>query len=630
MFIVEVSPLLKAANLESLTYYSGIEYEPGSLVKIPVRNQETTGLILSCKPVSAARAAVRAATFSLRRLPEQEDAKRLSPLLVRTAMALMDEVPASFGSILFSLLPPPIRNGDIPYPDSPLHDKVGRSSEVTVLSGLKEERYAAYKSQVREAFAHRGSVLFVAPTAHLASEVAESLSGGIKDRVVLLSPSLTAKGLARAIESFLDLSTAKLIIATPGYAFLDRHDITRVIVEGAGSPYYRGRERPYLDYKRAVIKMAALGARDVILGDLLHQAEDEERRRAETYETKGEAQNRVLFKSAIRFLNAKDKPDGDKPFEIFSPDLRATIGRVLSDRRNVFIYAARRGLAPVVACADCGHIFRDPHSGTPYSLFRTFKNGEEKRWFLSSISGRRVKASDNCPVCGSWRLRERGIGIQYIEDDLRRLFPDNEVLVFDHESAATERKANSIISRFKEGRGAVLLGTSMALPYLPPNISLGVVPSLDAARAVPTWRVEEQCFSLLLRLREAVEDELIVQTRSEPDDLFEYVKGGQTSQFYTDELKLREELSYPPFARFVHLTMKGKEEMVKQEEAMASALISDHPFAFYSSPDSTPENTTRYGLLRVPRAKWPDPGLMDRLRLLPPAVKVEIDPDRLV
>src|SRR5690606_6809210 len=149
-------------------------------------------------------------------------------------------------------------------------------------------------------------------------------------------------------------------------------------------------------------------------------------------------------------------------------------------------------------------------------------------------------------------------------------------------------------------------------------------------RSVPTWRVDEDCFALLLALREKTEEELLIQSRNEPDELISYLKAGHISHFFNDELALRSELRYPRFSRLIHITLKGKEEAVKELEAEISPLLEKYDFIFYSSPDSTPLNTTRYALSRVPSNEWPKPELMEVLRSLPPSVKVEIDPDRLV
>lgn len=630
MFVIEIAPLMKGGGLDRLSYYSTTDFKVGALVKILVRKSEANGVVLSSNPVSMAKTAIRAATFSLRKLPEQGEIRELSPHLLKTAAALYKEVPAGFGNILFALLPSEIRDGEVDYPVGPESKAMSASRGVSLLYDTEEERWRAYKSKVRQAFAHRGSLLFVVPTAAAAHKAAEKLITGIEDRSLVLTGRQTKKSLKKAYEAFSDLSSSKLIIVTPSHAFLDRHDITDVIIENARSGHYRGRTRPYLDFKRALILHAENSNRSVILGDLVHATEDEYLRRQEIYDTDGELQNRIAFTSAFRVVVGKDKPTADAPFEILSQALKKSIKRALGGKQNIFLYAARRGLAPVVACGDCGHIFRDPESGTPYSLFRTVKDGEEKRWFLSSTSGRRIKAAANCPECGSWRLRERGIGIQNVLDELKNSFPEDKIVLFDHETATTENKAQTLIADFEEAKGAILLGTSMVLPYISKSVAVSAVTSLEAVRSIPTWRTDEECFALLMRLRELTEEELIVQTRFEPDDLIDMVKSGQMVNFYNEELHLRQSLSYPPHSKLIHLTLSGPAVAIRPIEATIADTLADFTVHFYSSPDSTDARTIRYGLARVSRESWPAPELMDVLRSLPPQVRVEIDPNRIV
>lgn len=630
MFVIEIAPLMKGGGLDRLSYYSSTEFPVGALVKVPVRNQEVSGVVLSSSPVSLTKTALRAATFSLRKLPPQGQTRQLSPYLLETANALYKEVPSGFGSILFSLLPTEIREGDIDYPVGPESKIQKLQGGVSLLYDIEEERWRSYKSKVREAFAHRGSVLFVAPTVAVAHKAAEKLITGIEDRSIVLTGRQTMKARRKAYEAFADLSSSKLIIVTPSHAFLDRHDITDVIVENARSGHYRARTRPYLDYKRAIMLHARSANRSVLLGDLIHSTEDEYWRRQEVYDTKGELQNRVAFNSAFRVVVSKDKPTADTPFQLFSPALLKSIKRSLGNKENVFLYAARRGLAPVVVCGDCGHIFRDPDSGTPYSLFRTNKDGVEKRWFLSSTSGRRVKASETCTICGSWRLRERGIGIQQVQDELKTNFPEVQVFVFDHDTASTESKANSIMADFEDTKGSILLGTSMALPFISKPVSLAAVTSLEAVRAIPTWRADEETFALLMRLRELATDEVIVQTRFDPDAVIDLVKSGQLVNFYNEELHLRQNLNYPPYAKMIHLTLVGPAETLRPIELVISEALQEFKPHFYSAPSSTDESTTRFGLIRVANENWPNEKLVEILRQLPPSIRIEVDPNRIV
>jgi primosomal protein N' (replication factor Y) len=296
----------------------------------------------------------------------------------------------------------------------------------------------------------------------------------------------------------------------------------------------------------------------------------------------------------------------------------------------VFLYAARRGLAPLIACYDCGHIFRCPDSGAPYSLLRTYKDGEEQRWFYSSTSGKRVRAADVCPQCGSWRLREHGVGIQQAYDDMRERFPKAELFLFDHTTANTHKKAQKIADAFFASKRAILLGTTMALPYLSRTIDTTGIISYEAMRAIPTWRADETVLSLLLYLREHTQRDVVVQTRSEPDELLEHARRGLIDQFYDGEIALRQALSYPPYSVFILLTFVGTKAHVEKIESELTRALSAWTPTFYSAPLSQPEKTVRYGLIRLSAREYPQKELLDALRLLPPYIRIEVNPDRIV
>lgn len=639
MFIIEVVPFLKGGKVESLTYYSSEPYEIGSVVTIPVRKKEARAMVVKQEPVSAAKTAVRAATFSLRKLPAQTKRTDLPPLLLETAKQLMKEVPASLSAILFALLPKEVREGQVELNTN--LPCLGEQSQpkVSVLQADESERLRAYRSQVREAFAHRGSVLLVVPTAAHIDKVKDFLARGIDDRVITLTGNMSENRLKKAYHELADLSHAKLIITTPARAFVDRPDITHIIIDRSRSQDYKARTRPYIDWRDALLKLGKISGRDVILGDLLPRTEDEFRRQTDRYQTLGEHPKRLNFPGRTQIVRQRDRAKPTEPFKLISNDLKREIEFSLRKKGPVFIYSARRGLAPVVACGDCGHIFRCPHSGSPYSLLRIKKppatyTGEtepqEERWFMSSVSGRRVRAADVCPDCGSWRLRERGIGIQQVEDELREALPDCKLFVFDHTTVTTARQARTLAGKFYEAKGAIMLGTTMALPYLDRPVALSAVVSTDAARSIPSWRADEEFFSLLLHLREISSDMVLVQTRTESDDILKYFKTGQVEQFYKDELALRETLSYPPFSKLIHLTIAGKPAALKPLENEIKEWLKDYQPKFYSAPHSTPKETVRYGLIRVTEANWPNDELIKKLRSLPPMVRVEVNPARIV
>jgi primosomal protein N' (replication factor Y) len=469
------------------------------------------------------------------------------------------------------------------------------------------------------------------PTNVEIEEVYRKLSHGIADRVVVLSSAQTKKNQTAALALLADDSTARLIIATPAFAYFERADLVSIIIEQSASSHYVMRTRPYLDHRDALMLFAKVAKRSIILGDTVVRTEDEAKRRSEEYLTFGEEVKRIPLDAPLTIITQKDKPQLETPFQLFSPTLINTVTRTLEGRGHVFFYAARRGLAPVVACIDCTYIFRCPDSNTPYSLIRTEKNGVEERWFVSSTSGARVRAADVCPQCGSWRLRERGIGIQQVYDEWKKKVPDTDVIVIDHILAPTAPKARKIIDEFYAKKSGILIGTQVALPYLNRGVDLSAIISLDATRATPTWRADESLFRLLMRLRECTAKEVLVQTRIETDPLLTYASRGAVERFFDDEISLRRLLKYPPFYTFILLTWSGTHDSVIQSEKIVTDILDSPIVQYYPNPHSTPTHSHRHALIRIDSTDQATfETMIQKVRRVPPFVKVEINPERIV
>jgi primosomal protein N' len=622
---------MRATVVETLTYFSPQKYPIGAIVTVPVRGKSYGAIVTEVTPVSSAKTALKLAHFSLRKLPDQgESVVTLPRTLLETAGVLAARYPATLGSILYHLLPPEVRCGESLYPASGMH-RHSEDSTPAVLTARSDERLLEYKSHVRSVFAHRGSVLLVAPTAVDAQRIGTALLHGIAERVVILTSLGGKREQDKAYRAVTDTSHLKLIVTTPSHAYIERADLLSIIVEGAASPHYKTRTRPYLDHRDALRAYARAGGRSIILGDSAPRTEEEVYRRVEQYQTVGEGGKRLVFPATLSVIKHRDKPTPEVPFALFSPELIKNLNTALEARNHIFICGARRGLAPVVACQDCGYIFRCPDSSTPYSLLRTYRDQKENRWFVSSTSGKRVPAADVCMACGSWRLRERGVGIQQVYDDIKNTLPDAPLFLFDTTTATSPRTAQKIIDRFYEGRGGILVGTTMALPYLAQSgVALSVIVSFDATRSIPSWRADEWVFQFLLHLREITRREVYVQTRTSDDTLLTYASRGALERFYDEEIRLRQELSYPPFATLILLSWQGRTTTIKNVDILISSAVAPHMPQYYNDPFSTSEKTTRHALLRLALADASDPSLLARLRALPPYIKIEIDPDRIV
>jgi primosomal protein N' len=225
-------------------------------------------------------------------------------------------------------------------------------------------------------------------------------------------------------------------------------------------------------------------------------------------------------------------------------------------------------------------------------------------------------------------LRERGIGVQHAYDEWRAIAPEHPTILLDDTTARTPKQARLRIEEFFSHDAAVLVGTSYALTYLNQPVTSSVVVSYDATRTIPSWRADEVTFRLLLRLREQSDRDVLVQTRSAPDSILEHASSGSLEHFYNDELQLREQLHYPPFRTLILLTWIHTEQTAQLESRLETELSTLSP-RFYPNPHNTGVQELRHCLLKSVAGKAHEQ-VLAVLRQLPPYVKIEINPDRIV
>lgn len=625
MYVVEVIPMRRGIHRRAFSYFSKEAIQRGAIVSIPVRSKTIQGVVTSCREVSATKAALRSATFSLRRLPPQPEAVTLPPHLFDTIDALSEYYAAQPGALLFALLPNELRDGRIPltaaHTTAPMQQYA-----YEVLQAPRESRVLAYQSIIRESFAQHKSVVLVVPTIEDASALRAQLERGIAEHVVMLHSGVGIRSLKAAYQRMHEREHAMLCITTPQYAFYTRGDVGTILVERSRASSYRSSARPYLDFRYALARYARIMGRRFITADTLPRSEDEHLLRTQDAIPHEEHPKRITLPGTLKTIRMHTRAESDAPFTLFSDLTLSAIERTRRAGGRTFLFSARRGLAPVVACADCATIVRCPRSGSPLALHRIMRGGVEERWLISSVSGFRRRADDTCAVCGSWRLREHGVGIQHAYDELVTYIPADDVILLDRQSASTHAKAQALRDAFYARRGTLLLGTALALPYLSREVDLSVVTSMESLRAIPSWRGHEEAFGILLALREKTLGYVFAQTRVDDDDLIVHAQRGTTAAFYTEELAAREQYGYPPYRVFIHLAWRpGGSGHIDE---LVAERFAPYDVSIYPAPGA--EDTLHYALMRVPTAAWPDDTLVDLLRELPPSIRVMINPDRIL
>ena len=70
------------------------------------------------------------------------------------------------------------------------------------------------------------------------------------------------------------------------------------------------------------------------------------------------------------------------------------------------------------------------------------------------------KKSDECVSCGH-KLKPVGFGTQKVEQELKELFPEIEIIRMDTDTTAQKAAHENLLGKFKDNNIPILLGTQM-------------------------------------------------------------------------------------------------------------------------------------------------------------------------
>lgn len=613
-YLVEVSPISSSSATRSLSYFSATKLPLGTLVKVPLRKGYSLAVVLSSRDVRTVKSEIRRAGFLLKKIKKSDILEACLPLETFEAMLECAHYYAlSLGNLLSALLPkalttePELFFSTLQSKKKPhVHQK-----ETLLLQMENEERFGQYRALVRQSFAHGSSVLFVVPT-HLDIErVEKELSKGISDFVYTFSLNMKSDVLKNTWLKALNEKHPVLFITTPAGLFFHRGDCDTIIVERENSRAYRTFTRPFLNLKTLIESLSKHSHKQLVFGDSVLSLETLWKERSGDYGENSLIRWR-LPSAPTSLIDASTKQNEKGHFEILSNEVKAMIEKAIEEKERVFLFGARKGLAPTTVCGDCGFVLPCLNCGAPVVLHQR----ENATVYICHACRQRRDSTTTCGYCGSWKLVPLGIGTEQIVKEVRHLFPHTHVEILDKDYATTDKQAQAIAKSFLD-KGGILVGTELAFFHLE-SVPYSALVSVDSLFSVPDFGINERIFYLVSRLRELSKKEILIQSRNIGKQVLSWATQGNIIDFYQNEIAEREMLLYPPFSIFVKITMdkhQGTGEMTKLKERLATW-----------KPDVLKDSL----ILRVPRTNWPETELVSLLSLLGPQFNIKIDPESIL
>lgn len=629
MKIINVIPIARGIPADTLSYFSASDIAPGSIVSVPLRKRIVNAIAVSSEDAGEKKAELRASGFGLKKIGAVKSPGFLSAGFMAACAETADYFAGSAGAIIHAFTPSPVfeQPQKFKIPERGIA-VTGLVHEKFALQAPDDERFAYYRSLIREEFARGRSVFFCLPTLEDIRSASETLMKGIEQYAYAFHGGLTKKQFADLWNRLADEPHPVFIVATASFLCLPRTDIGTIVVEKEGSRAYKSQSRPYPDARFFAESFAKHSGARIVFADILLRAETLWRHESVEIIESMPLKFRSVTTATQELVDMrKYKPDEEAKFRIISDELARMAIMNKENSERMFVYASRKGLAPSTVCADCGTVVTCRQCSAPIVLHKS----SSKNIFICHHCGEKRSAEETCGKCGGWRLNMLGIGIERVEEELRKAAPGVEVIRFDKDSVTTRKQAVALMEKFYATPGAVLVGTEIALMYCADKFENAAIASIDSLFSLPEFRIRERVMHIILRIRSLVEKRFMIQTRNAEEKTLDYAIRGNIIDFYRAEIAERKQFQYPPFNTFIKVSLSGEKAAVKKRFAEIEPMFPEYEHVIFPAFIHTVKGRyTENMLIKIPAGDWPNAKLIAKLRSLPPHFAVKVDPESIL
>ena len=561
MHILTIIPIARGIPFDTLSYYAIADTASGTIVTIPFGRQTISGIVVESVSLADAKTFVKQANFALKKI---KSATGTIPILSASAKALKETSQLTLipiGAIAGNVIPQTLLEysaatqapasittskpqSDISETEMPTLAGTEEPAE-SVVYGMHADRLDQYKRQIRSCFAEKNSVLFIAPTIRSLHQWHDELQRGIGKHTVMLHSKITKKELKAAYTTIKNSEYPLIIFATPAFCIAPRADLGCIIAEDESSSLYKTSDRFALDTRVFIRQFAMHAQLALIWGDIIPRFETLSRLDAEQLP-------RTLLPEQCTVVPIEHYRS------VLPKEVRETLVHAFKHGKRVYIHSARKGIAPLSRCADCGTVVACPNCELPMVLrakITRTADGSKERTFLCTHCATTLPTTHTCTNCLSWNITPVPIGTESLRDAVRALLGESATIItIDDDMTPDAAKAQQLIDSIDKQKSAVIIGTIKVLPFLK-DMHYSLFPFIDRLLSVPSLYTTEQVLRLIMQCSEHSSDGVVLFTQRPEFPFLSQLATYKINAIVQDELTVRRELGYPPFGALVKITI---------------------------------------------------------------------------
>jgi primosomal protein N' (replication factor Y) len=441
-----------------------------------------------------------------------------------------------------------------------------KASKSYYLFGPSERRDAVYFYLIKRALAKKKRVLYLLPEIAATRSMVERFQKRFGENAALLHSRMSVRGREEEW-SRIQSGRVDLVVGTRSAILSPVEDLGLVILDEEQDESYFQRENPSYDARRGVFLRAKQDRAVLVYGSS-----------APSVESFFEFSNTDRLFNIFRESTNTRARIVEHRFEqgLISPTLTARLNKAVKEEKPVLIFHFRRGYSSYIACSRCRYVPRC----LDCDIALTYHKRDER--LDCHYCGFSLGKMSSCPECGHKIILKRGIGIEAVEEDVRRWFPQSRIVGFDSDVAKRPKDREKLVDLFRKRKIDFLVGTQLlAHQQELPKVPLVVILYPETILALPDYRASQRTFQSILQAAKYLSpdenSELLIQTAF-PDHFsircaadFDYIG------FYTQEIKYRRLMNYPPFTHMVEVMFQGENlRSLASQTRNFSSLLKGH------------------------------------------------------
>ncbi|MCM8797192.1 MAG: primosomal protein N', partial [Candidatus Omnitrophica bacterium] len=482
------------------------------------------------------------------------------PILDKNMLLLTKKIAdyycCSWGEAIETALPQPLRKGRrIAHISLPVAKRktADRHSAMLIYDPGGKKRWDIYLEEIKTALANDKSVIVIFPAFSSALTAKEVIAAKIDIPV-----SLIFRREKKQLQEWINIRSEgpRVIIGTRSCVFAPVRNLGLIIIDEEHDSVYKQEQVPHYHAVNAAFIRIKNENATLILSSASPSVETFALVKKNKIEYKFIGLGQDYPQIDIVGLNQQYRRGLFHKGALLAKITLDGVFATLNAQGKVLILLNRKGFATVAYCHSCAKTIKCPRC----SVNLAYHFQEDK--LICHYCAYNMDLPKICPECNSGYIKFSGVGIEKVENEICRIFPQAKVARIESRKEISCDNAD------------IFVATSRIIKQSPCVFELVVVLGIDNALNRVDFRSGEYAFSLLSGLLRFTRKRIIIQTNLGKHHIFSALVSKDLERFYREELRQRRELGFPPWRHLISIKVRGiNEERVKKIAVAASEKL---------------------------------------------------------